>query len=1121
MSVPVLQTRRFWIIFLAAALLSAIAAFALMFTYVPLLKVDIHFSRAEAVAAAAKFQQQQFPELQTNRTAASFVSDRDLQNYVELEGGGLAAYKAIINNLDAVTHYWKVRNFAESQEQELITAYSPKGEPISYFLKLPEQAPGAALDEAAARTLAEAGARAFMGERFAAYQAFDTKTKRQTSGRMDYSFTYEHSSLKVGEARFRLELTVAGDKLVGLDTLTHIPEAFQQRFNGMRSINNQISQIANYFMMGLLGLGGLVGGGIWLHRRHQLQWRRALLPAVIVASGLAMAGLCNLPMAWMGYNTTVSANNFVLQQLATAAITLVASALFFSIVYAVAEGLSRMAFADHPRLFDFFRRPVAASPEAMGRILGGYGWAGFFLLYAMVFIVFSSQVLGWWQPTDMESDPNVLASWRPALGPIFTALQAGTWEECLFRAVPLALAAIIGKHFGIRTPLVIIALVLQALIFGGAHANYPNMPGYSRLVELFIPALAFGLVYLRFGLVVGMLTHFVYDLVLMSLPIFFASDSSLLLDKALVVLAGSAPLLVLLWARYRAGAALPLASEWRNGIASVQAEPQPIPTDVLPTVNATPLAAGPLPSIKLNPKLLALFAVLGLVALLVSWVKARDIIWPQLQVNRAQAQQLAQAELAKRGVVLNGEWHQTLYVGQGLAQAREFVWRDSGKGSVQNLLGKYLDTAYWEVHWRKFDGPVEQRTEQWIVLLRPDGSLYDLVHDLPEAAPGAKLTREQATSVAMQWVVAHQWAEVNQLEEKSVEETVRPNRSDWRVTFNNNSAFAHNNATAIITITLSGDEVTASLRSVAVPEEWQRAEAQQQSQKMPFSIARGVVFFALILLVLSTYLRKHQGRKMHVWIAMPWVVITCVAMAVDAALWLDPITANFQTTTSWATQFGQVLVERLILMVVISIFSLIALQAVYAERPLAHASAGKDFMLGAALALALGGLNALLTLVIPSTELPPLNTADYAAYVPWLATSVNGIKSNFVMIAMLILAIGAVRFSQTRLKFGLLAGLALLWWLLTALAAREVGLVLATQGAVLLSLGVLVWLVSRQQLGVAIALLGVGTALHRADIVNAIYPYAWLHALVAGVFVVAMSYGLVWHWHRKNIASGY
>lgn len=78
-----------WAIFLAAALIAALAALKLMFVVAPGLNVDIAFSRDQAVAAAQQFQLRQFPDLKTDRSAVVFVSDRGLQNYVELEAGGV------------------------------------------------------------------------------------------------------------------------------------------------------------------------------------------------------------------------------------------------------------------------------------------------------------------------------------------------------------------------------------------------------------------------------------------------------------------------------------------------------------------------------------------------------------------------------------------------------------------------------------------------------------------------------------------------------------------------------------------------------------------------------------------------------------------------------------------------------------------------------------------------------------------------------------------------------------------------------------------------------------------------------------------------------------------------
>ena len=102
--------------------------------------------------------------------------------------------------------------------------------------------------------------------------------------------------------------------------------------------------------------------------------------------------------------------------------------------------------------------------------------------------------LGWWQPSESLTDPNILGTAVPALAPIALSLQAGFMEECVFRAMPLALAALIGAHFGHRRARDRASRSsLQAVIFGGAHANYPGFPAYSRLVELLVPSVLWAL----------------------------------------------------------------------------------------------------------------------------------------------------------------------------------------------------------------------------------------------------------------------------------------------------------------------------------------------------------------------------------------------------------------------------------------------------------------------------------------------------------------------------------------------------------------------------------------------------------------------------------------------------
>src|SRR5207244_2543406 len=88
------------------------------------------------------------------------------------------------------------------------------------------------------------------------------------------------------------------------------------------------------------------------------------------------------------------------------------------------------------------------------------------LVAAFYFV--TNRYFGWWQPSESLTDPNILGNALPALAPIGMALQAGFMEECLFRAVPLSIAALIGERFGVRRLAIGVALVIEALvIFAG------------------------------------------------------------------------------------------------------------------------------------------------------------------------------------------------------------------------------------------------------------------------------------------------------------------------------------------------------------------------------------------------------------------------------------------------------------------------------------------------------------------------------------------------------------------------------------------------------------------------------------------------------------------------------
>src|SRR5256884_9887002 len=159
----------------------------------------------------------------------------------------------------------------------------------------------------------------------------------------------------------------------------------------------------------------------------------------------------------------------------------------------------------------------------------------------------------------------MFANYVPSLSAIAQAAQAGFWEECLFRAAPLASAALIGDKFGKRRAFIGAGMILQAVVFASGHAGYANQPAYARVVELIIPSFVFGGVYLAFGLLPGIVLHFTYDTVWMSLPLFVSTTGRAHIEQAIVILLVLIPLWVVIVNRVRSRARSEVPGDAWNG----------------------------------------------------------------------------------------------------------------------------------------------------------------------------------------------------------------------------------------------------------------------------------------------------------------------------------------------------------------------------------------------------------------------------------------------------------------------------------------------------------------------------------------------------------------------------
>src|SRR5687768_2905583 len=150
------------------------------------------------------------------RQAASFGADNEAQTFVELEGGGKEVLTRMLRDNLYASYSWKVRHFKDGETNESTIVSTPDGRPYGFTEKLKEDAPGAALDAAAARRIAETGAAARWNVDLSKFTLVEQGQERRPSARIDHTFTYERNDATLNEGRYRLRLTVAGDRLTGV-----------------------------------------------------------------------------------------------------------------------------------------------------------------------------------------------------------------------------------------------------------------------------------------------------------------------------------------------------------------------------------------------------------------------------------------------------------------------------------------------------------------------------------------------------------------------------------------------------------------------------------------------------------------------------------------------------------------------------------------------------------------------------------------------------------------------------------------------------------------------------------------------------------------------------------------
>jgi len=989
-----------------------------------LINLNIEMDRELALQKAADMAKKFRIGPEDFKQAAAFRNDYRFQNFVELEAGGLDTFTSVLSNDYYQSYHWSVRHFKEQDAHEAIFWFKPNGDSFGFVEKIPESVDGKALTEDEALGIAEHHAVYNWDVDLSPYELVEQSKEEQISGRVDHSFVYERIDESVGEGKFRVKLVLSGDKLTAVDYHVKIPEDFDRRYSEMRSANETIQTISTAAIALLYGLLGVALGIFVLMRRRRLIWK----PAVYWGLGIAFASLFlltvnSLPFSWFSYDTSTSQSNFLLQQLLGGLLGALGFGAVMAISFMAAEGLGRMAFPKHVQWWKIWSQNSGGSKTILGQTIGGYLFAIIIVAFDVFFYVSTTTHLGWWSPAGNLSNPNILATYLPWLDSIAISLQAGFWEEALFRAVPIAGVFILTKGKKSRNFWIIVVLLVQTLIFGAGHANYPQQPSYARVVEMIIPFIIMGIIYIYFGILPAVVAHYAVDVFWISLPLWVTSTPGIWVDRILVVLFFLVPVLIVLFYRVKNKKWVKVPDNERNAGWKEPEKTEPLVDEEI---------IYPEPKSFYFEKWTLLAGIIGFVLWIIFNPFKTDT--PILELSRNEAKSIAVNKVEERYDLDVADWSILTSVQDNVVPRDIFVWREGNKETYKSLLNKFLAPPHWSIRFVKTSGTAENKTEEYTVRVLNSGEVFSVYHRVPEKWPGKSLSRDEAQSIADSTLHTKFRLNTKELKEISVSPTRQENRTDWKFVYADTTHFPLKSGQGRYLVDIAGNEVTNTYSYVYVPEDWMRKYNENNSKlsitkTIGMILVIGTIVFGLVLCIIR-WTRKKININLLIW----FTGIFAGIYFLDTINSWNTVIASFNTSLPYQNFIITVLIGIVISGIFLSLSKGIFFAVTPKWLPVSVNLKNWNLLYAIALGFAISGLFEVINKLVPKNSPSWLSYEYLNSSIPVLGISFSGVTQMILTIAFVIilfLGIHQITRGFTRQKIigsvvALLAGLSVM-----------------------------------------------------------------------------------------------
>jgi len=476
-------------------------------------KVDYQITAEQAEQKANSFLQESYGiDPDAYQTSTQMTQNNQALAFLERTLGQTSASTLIENGLPVFAY--TTRAFQNQQKEEFTVQYAPNGELTSFTHRIPEDTN----KESVSQDEVVQNAKQFVKSQTPytiskEWTQITSKTDNSLPNRTDYTFVWERTDHEfrngntLGEATERIRVHMHGGDVGEYQYTPHLPQAWVRNYEDLQANNTTAQMIAQVAALLIFIVPMIIFFGKAIMDRT-LRPHMPIITGGFVAFIVLLAQLNIFPRLLFRYPTTWPLEVFMgyIGLVAIVSALIIGGLVMLS--GATGDVMQARVFSRLPSLkasFSSIRHHRVQKGLFIGSVLFGVH-----LLVVNLYYMIGGEYLNFWSPGAHSSVFNVTATYLPVIQAVYTGVMAAFSEEYIFRMFGISFLKRYLKYTWI-------AILITAVVWGFVHSSYTTIPWFVRGVEVSIIGVIMGVVYVRYGILSVITSHFMFNTFLMSI----------------------------------------------------------------------------------------------------------------------------------------------------------------------------------------------------------------------------------------------------------------------------------------------------------------------------------------------------------------------------------------------------------------------------------------------------------------------------------------------------------------------------------------------------------------------------------------------------------------------------